>query len=211
MKSIFSKRESALEPIAVISSALAIVTLLLSGCSSSPLRFTPGFDQGSIKKVIVYDFKDRTDPTADKFVAGTIHDQEPGKIVANRVAAYLAHSGPYEVIERRLVRDALKKEVRLSNGAVIDIQMLRAIGKSLGADGIITGEVNEAVMRFIFMVEWARVSFIMRLTDVDTGETAWEFAIKRSASNMFPYEMIDESCKELAELLNRPSERGGKD
>jgi len=110
-----------------------VITLFLSGCASVsvriPVRHSARIDVGNIKRIAVVDFRDaRRAPGS-------------GMKVATTLMSMLLDEGYYQVIERDRIRQILGEQKLAIEGIVNDSDAVE-IGKMLGVDALIFGEVS---------------------------------------------------------------------
>ena len=145
------------------------------------------------KCVAVLDFTDA--PGAD---AG-----HSGKVVAGVISRHLLSFKQWKVIERGKI-DQVLKEQDLQHSGRVDPQTAARIGRLLGADGVVIGEVAQyriGSIPFLFLVTWDqdvyKVAYGFRLVNVETGEiclaasaarestVSFEDAVSKSAFEVF--------------------------
>jgi len=91
-----------------------------------PVRKPAAVDVGQIRKIAVVDF------------AGP---QNSGKMAASLLTAGLLKAGFYKIFEREKI-DQILEEHKLAMAGVVDESTARQVGKLLGVDGLIFGEVT---------------------------------------------------------------------
>jgi TolB-like protein len=116
-----------------LTAALTLLpTTAFSGdCASIAEKFALAAAKNQIKRVAIV-----------PFVA--VHGGETfsGSVVAERLVSLTASRGDLEVIERKLLKHVMHEQ-KLESFGVIDPSTIRALGKILGVDAIVTGTVLE--------------------------------------------------------------------
>ena len=108
---------------------------------AATLSIVPAFSQQPDKrKVAVLDFNYATVMTSVQAVFGT--NQDIGKGISDLLVNQLVNDGTYRVIERNAL-DKILKEQNFSNSDRADANTAAKIGKILGVDAIITGDITQ--------------------------------------------------------------------
>jgi hypothetical protein len=154
--------------------AMAILILLeicLWGCESAYYtmkEISPDFDYTDIRKIAVLRFENYTET------------ENAGRIIADEVETWFVRDGFYHVITRRELEVVLE-EVNLSLSGIVDSGSAIEIGKILGVQALITGNV---MTYSVEDSEWnvgehrryrrqANVEFILKLINTRTGQIIW--------------------------------------
>lgn len=140
--------------------------IVFSGCSTAPSVNLKVNCLKSIERVCVFDFSDA--PGADAGYSG--------RVVANVIAQECLLIEGWTLVEREHMQKIIAEQDMHSAG-MIDPASAAEIGKLLGADGIIIGEVVQyriGSIPFIFFFaldkDVYRVEFSFHLVNVETGE-----------------------------------------
>jgi curli biogenesis system outer membrane secretion channel CsgG len=120
---------------AILASALCISSAL----AQQPASGQP-VPQGERRKVAVLDFNYGTVMTSVQAVFGT--NQDIGKGISDLLVNQLVNDGTYRVIERNAL-DKILKEQNFSNSDRADANTAAKIGRILGVDAIITGDITQ--------------------------------------------------------------------
>jgi curli biogenesis system outer membrane secretion channel CsgG len=106
------------------------------------LAISPAFAQQQQEKrrVAIMDFNYATVMTSVQAVFGT--NQDIGRGISDLLVNQLVNDGTYRVIERREL-DKILKEQNLSNSDRADANSAAKIGRILGVDTIITGDITQ--------------------------------------------------------------------
>src|SRR5579884_3998375 len=96
--------------------------------------------QSEKRKVAVLDFNYGTVMTSVQAVFGT--NQDIGKGISDMLVNQLVNDGTYRVIERNAL-DKILKEQNFSNSDRADANTAAKIGRILGVDAIITGDITQ--------------------------------------------------------------------
>jgi curli biogenesis system outer membrane secretion channel CsgG len=109
---------------------------------TTALFVSPVFAQqsGEKRKVAVLDFNYATVMTSVQAVFGT--NQDIGKGISDLLVNQLVNDGTYRVIERNAL-DKILKEQNFSNSERADSSTAAKIGRILGVDAIITGDITQ--------------------------------------------------------------------
>ena len=109
---------------------LVLSILAISACAPPAVVFiSPSYNGGKIRRVAVLNMTDYPDSPGS------------GSIVASTFEKYLLWGG-YNLVERRQVRDVLKEQA-LTLSRAADPSAIRNIGKILGVDAVVLGDVTE--------------------------------------------------------------------
>lgn len=102
------------------------------------------------------------------------HPSSPasGELAYEAFSTQIMQVKNYSVVDRGAI-DQLIKEQKLTQSGVIDQTQAIALGKLLGAQGVVLGAVTEFVPRNKLMFPPAKVSVTARLVDTRTGEVEW--------------------------------------
>ena len=104
------------------------------------LAISPAFAQAEKRRVAVMDFNYATVMTSVQALFGT--NQDVGKGISDLLVNQLVNDGTYRVIERREL-DKILKEQNFSNSDRADANTAAKIGRVLGVDTIITGDITQ--------------------------------------------------------------------
>jgi curli biogenesis system outer membrane secretion channel CsgG len=113
------------------------VVLLAATLAISPALFA---QQPEKRRVAIMDFSYATVMTSVQSVFGT--NQDIGKGISDLLVNQLVNDGTYRVIERREL-DKILKEQNFSNSDRADANSAAKIGRVLGVDTIITGDITQ--------------------------------------------------------------------
>lgn len=116
--------------VAILAASLSISTVL----AQQPVA------QADKKKVAVLDFNYATVMNSVQAVFGT--NQDIGKGISDLLINQLLADGTYRLIERNAL-DKILKEQNFSNSDRVDASSAAKIGKILGVDAIITGDITQ--------------------------------------------------------------------
>ncbi|MBI3008693.1 MAG: hypothetical protein HYY56_04170 [Candidatus Omnitrophica bacterium] len=146
---------------------LIIVLIFLCGCGSAlRVYLHPQTDIGGIKKVAVVPFSNLS---ADHFA---------GERVTNAFITELLIRTNVEIVEEGELVKGLK-EIGIDHGSGVnlekslDVAKLQKLGKSLGAQGIVLGSVDQYDMVRIGAESYPVITLTVRLLDVETGGIMW--------------------------------------
>ena len=123
---------------AIIAAALCISPALAQ--QPPQQQAPPQVPQGERRKVAVLDFNYATVMTSVQAVFGT--NQDIGKGISDLLVNQLVNDGTYRVIERNAL-DKILKEQNFSNSDRADANTAAKIGRILGLDAIITGDITQ--------------------------------------------------------------------
>jgi curli biogenesis system outer membrane secretion channel CsgG len=114
--------------------------ILAAALSLVPVAAQQPVPQGDRRKVAVLDFNYATVMNSVQAVFGT--NQDIGKGISDLLVNQLLADGTYRVIERAAL-DKILKEQNFSNSDRADGNSAAKIGKILGVDAIITGDITQ--------------------------------------------------------------------
>jgi hypothetical protein len=163
---------------------LLLVMLIptISGCGSTA-DVTIGTEQLSqIRRIAVLDFLDA--PGADA--------ANSGRIVASIISKDALLVPSWRLFERQQIRHVISEQ-KLQNTPLVDHKTAAQIGKVIGAEGVIVGEVGQYrigsipfLFFFVFDQDVYKVDYSFRLVDVETAEVL--VAAKASATSTVSFE-----------------------
>lgn len=167
-----------------------IIFLLLCGCAAiekvNEVSINEGFSHSEILKIAVFAFGEPMDKKeSSTHVSQSVLTPNAGAVLANITARELKKWGKYVVLDGK----ALEEELKLRNLGkdVLRAENYLSLGKSLGVDAIVIGDVEafgisyKSLSRGLVFSLITRVSFAARCIDVTTSETVWAFKIKGSS------------------------------
>src|SRR5579875_822798 len=123
---------------ALIATGVCLAPALAQQASPQASPAPPG-PQGPKRKVAVLDFNYGTVMTSVQAVFGT--NQDIGKGISDMLVTQLLNDGTYRVFERNAL-DKILKEQNFSNSDRADANSAAKIGRILGVDAIITGDIT---------------------------------------------------------------------
>ncbi len=195
----------------------AILFLLLSSCASanmfSKVDVNKDFPQDEIQKIAVIMFETPVDKKKGSMLsAKTIIDANAGAILSSITARELEKWGKYIVVNRKAVKEELKLK-KLKKEDLLHTQNYLNLGKQLGADAIVVGNIDRFGVSYRAMSSGmfiapivTKVSFTVRCVDVITNETIWTATIKGSSTvdneRALASKLITESFEKLRIKLN---------
>jgi len=198
----------------------AILFLLLSSCASvnmtSKVDVNKDFPHDEIQKVAVIMFEAPVDEEKDsmlsKLSAKTTIDANAGAILSSITARELEKWGKYIVVNRKAVDEELKLK-RLKKEDLLNKQNFLNLGKQLGADAIVVGNIENfgvsyrALSSGLFVSPIVtKVSFSVRCLDVTTNESIWTAKIKGNSAidseRALASKLISKAFEELRTKLN---------
>jgi curli biogenesis system outer membrane secretion channel CsgG len=126
----------------LFAATLAAALCLSPVCAQQPVQqpSSQAGPQADRRKVAVLDFNYATVMTAVQAVFGT--NQDIGKGISDLLVNQLVNDGTYRVIERNAL-DKVLKEQNFSNSDRADATSAAKIGRVLGVDAIITGDITQ--------------------------------------------------------------------
>ncbi len=162
----------------------AVLFLLLSSCATinkvSEVNVNNNFPHDEIQKVavIMFEVLDKE----DKFGSKTVTLKGAGATLADITAVELEKWGKYVVVNRKALKESLKSK-NLREKDFLKTGNYLNLGKSLGVDAIIIGNVEKygisysAITSKIIVSLVTKISFTVSCIDVTTNETIWAIKI----------------------------------
>ena len=191
-----------------------VLFVLLSSCAtmgmSSEVNINREFPHYEIQRIAVLVFETSLQDK-DKIKFGfskSIVNPNAGTIVADIIARELAIWGKYIVLERRILEKKLKA-MNLSDEDILHREDYSSLGKSLGIDAVVIGEIDKydtsymgikSVSMVVLSVK-TRVSFLAKCIDVTTNEMVWSIKIrgtsKEDSGNTLASELVAKAVSTL--------------
>ncbi len=166
-----------------------VLFLLLSSCAIinkvSKVDINEKFPHNEIQKIAVIMF-DVLDKEKDKLGSKKVTVLDAGSILANVTAIELEKWGKYVVVNRQALKEELKVK-NLREKDFLQSEDYSSLGKSLGVDAIIIGQVEDYSVSYstisvgFVMSLVANVSFTASCIDVTTNETIWSIKVAGSS------------------------------
>ena len=204
----------------IIMKKYAILFLLLSSCASvnmfSKVDVNKDFPHDEIQKIAVITFEvpidEKKDSILSKVSAKTTIDANAGAILSSITARELEKWGKYIVVNRKAVDEELKLK-KLKKEDLLNKQNFLNLGKQLGADAIVVGNIENfgvsyrALSSGLFVAPIVtKVSFTVRCVDVTTNETIWTAKIKGNSAvdneRALASKLISKAFEELRTKFN---------
>ena len=204
----------------IIMKKYAILFLLLSSCASvnmfSKVDVNKDFPHDEIQKIAVITFEvpidEKKDSILSKVSAKTTIDVNAGAILSSITARELEKWGKYIVVNRKAVDEELKLK-KLKKEDLLNKQNFLNLGKQLGADAIVVGNIENfgvsyrALSSGLFVAPIVtKVSFTVRCVDVTTNETIWTAKIKGNSAvdneRALASKLISKAFEELRTKFN---------
>lgn len=179
-----------------------IALCLLSSCNSVCVSVAPTFPQEQVKKVAVleFDHKKYSHTIIDKVSHGVSTAKNPGKLTAGIVSSELEDWGRYTMVKRYDVVMKLRRE-KIEEPGVIYHHGREAVGKLLGADAVVIGNVDAYESAFFLMVQSAKVIFTARCMDVATGQEIWKIQVNMKEYYTSEERLVAAAMKQAVEKL----------
>ncbi|MBN1342648.1 MAG: DUF799 family lipoprotein [Phycisphaerae bacterium] len=147
--------------------AVVGTALLLLGCSGNAVTIKtvePGVTEVvGIERLAVVDLVYKEDP-------------EAGRDIANMIVAELNETGAFAVMERSAVTKILQEQQFGASG-MVDTATVTSIGKLLGVDGVIVGEIVAFGANSKILGKEASVCVNIRLVKVESGRVIFSDSI----------------------------------
>jgi curli biogenesis system outer membrane secretion channel CsgG len=118
---------------------LLLTPILLCAMASSAVSQAPAAPPAQRHRIAVLDFGDGSVMDATAAVFGT--RQNIGKGISDMLVDKLTNDGTYRVIERNAISKVLSEQ-NFSNSSAVDPATAAKMGKVLGVDAIITGDIT---------------------------------------------------------------------
>jgi tetratricopeptide (TPR) repeat protein len=147
-----------------------LLVLVVSGCQKTVTirAVEPGMKNiVGIERLAVLDLAYEADPDA-------------GRNVANMIVAELNQAGAFEVMERSAVKKILDEQ-RFSTTGIVDAATVSSLGKLLGVDGVVVGEVVAFGAGRKVLGKEASVGINIRLVDVESARVIFSDSVTVNA------------------------------
>ncbi len=103
-------------------------------------------------------------------------DAEAGRDISNVIVAELNQAGAFEVMERSAVNRVLEEQ-KFGTSGVVDTATVTSIGKLLGVDGVVVGEVAAYGSEGRVLGRAASIAVNTRLVSVQSGKVIFSDSI----------------------------------
>lgn len=144
-----------------------------------------------------YEFEEEGTISISKYKSA---GKDGGRVVAGILAAELGQLENMSIIERQRIAKVIEEQALHQTG-LIDSQSAMEIGKLVGADGVVMGELTDYVAWENVGGYGSTISFSMRMTDVQTGKVIINAAISRVHVGVEPFSAVQLTTKELIENI----------
>lgn len=128
--------------------------------------------------------------------------KDGGKVVAGILAANLAELPNIVIVERGQIARILA-ETALQQSGVADAGAVARIGKLLGADAVITGDLTDYVLWEARGTSGTTVSFSIRMVETDSGRVLMNASITRPRPLVDTFANVQMTCKELVDDIRK--------
>ncbi len=172
-----------------------VVCLLpwVSGCFSKVVTIRgvePGMKEiVGINRLAVIDFTYREKP-------------ETGRDIANMVVAELNQSGGFDVVERSAVAKVLEEQ-KFGTSGMVDTATISSIGRLLGVDGVVVGEVTAYDAGSKALGKDASVGVNIRLVNVQSAKVIFSDSILMNISKFMAGERKETLLNQLTQDVAR--------
>jgi hypothetical protein len=144
-------------------SFIVLVCIICVSCSSyrmEKVQIEPPFEYGFIKAVAVIDFSNSTNRNG------------AGKILADRVEQLLLEESGYKVLNRMDI-DKILREKNLEAKGMLGPSAAMEIGKFLGVDALILGNVENYGLRYEGKTRRVGVALTFKVLKTENGRVLW--------------------------------------
>lgn len=127
-------------------------------------------------------------------------DAEAGRDIANVIVAEINQTGAFEVMERSAVKRVLEEQ-KFGTSGVVDTATVTSIGKLLGVDGVVVGEVAAYGSEGRVLGRAASIAVNTRLVSVQSGKVIFSDSITintKKAGNETREAMLTRIAHEVA-------------
>jgi curli biogenesis system outer membrane secretion channel CsgG len=128
--------------------------------------------------------------------------KDGGKVVAGILAANLAELPNITIVERGQIAKVLE-EAALQQSGVADTGSVVRIGRLLGADAVITGDLTDYVLWEARGTSGTTISFSIRMIDTDSGRVLLNASITRPRPLVDTFANVQMTCKELVDDIRK--------
>ena len=194
----------------------AVLFLLLSGCVTiervSEVTVNKDFPHNEVQKIAVIMFETPIDNKEN-----SRHNSKPiigpnaGAILADMTASELIKWGKYVVVDRKALEEGLELQ-NLREEDFLQTGNYSGLGKSLGVDAVVVGEVEnfgfsyKSISSGLILSLVTKVTFTARCIDITTNETVWAVNIngtsRKDSERVLASELITKAIKTLRAKLN---------
>lgn len=190
-----------------IISLLALVLISLSSCM--PSKVAPSvtvkkdyFKDKPLKIAIVdfnYEFEGEGTKGATKYVSA---GKDGGHVISNILASELNNMDGFQILERSEI-EKLLDEQKLQVSGVIDESSAVEIGKMIGADAVILGDVTDYLEWTNTGVVGSTVTFSARLVDIESSQMMLSTSISRIRFGVQAFHNVQLSVQEVSKKINK--------
>lgn len=164
--------------------------LLLVWISCSPVQIKPSV---TIEKKILfaknwnvavvdlsYEFEGEGQFGMGHYISG---GKDGGRVLAGLLASELSKLDNLNLVERGMMKKVLAEHA-LQQSGVVDTQTMADLGRMVGADAVIAGELTDYVLWNNIGGYGSTISFSIRMIDVESGQVILSSAISRARASM---------------------------
>ena len=121
---------------------------------------------------------------------------DAGQVIASLIASELSSLSNIKVVERGRI-DHLIDEQQLQMTGIIDSESAVEIGKMLGADAVLVGNVTDYLSWSSLGLTGSTVSFSMRMIDIKSGQVVTSGSISRVENFTVAFQNAQKLAKRL--------------
>ncbi len=128
--------------------------------------------------------------------------EDGGKVVANIIAADMAKMENIRVIDRNQITKVLEEQA-LQQSGIIDSETAVQVGKLVGANAVVVGELTDYVHWESLTGPGSTVSFSIRMIDSESSRVVINSTISRARAYVEPIPNAQLTIKELVESIQK--------
>lgn len=144
-----------------------------------------------------YEFEEEGTISISKYKSA---GKDGGRVVAGILAAELGKLDNVNIIERQRITQLLDEQAVQQSG-VVDFETAVKVGKLVGADAIVLGDLTDYVSWENIGAYGSTISFSMRMVDIQSSRVLLNASISRVHTGVEPFSAVQLTAKELVQNI----------
>ncbi len=146
-----------------------------------------------------YEFEGEGNVSGTNYVSA---GKDGGRVVADLLSAELVRLDNVTLIERSQISKVLDEQALQQSGA-IKTETAASVGKLVGADAVVMGELTDYVSWSNLAGYGSTISFSMRMIEAETGKVIMNGSISRVRQFIEPFPNAQLTTKELIDSIQK--------
>lgn len=144
-----------------------------------------------------YEFEEEGTISISKYKSA---GKDGGRVVAGILAAELGKLDNVNIIERQRITQLLDEQAVQQSG-VVDFETAVKVGKLVGADAIVLGDLTDYVSWENIGAYGSTISFSIRMVDIQSSRVLLNASISRVHTGVEPFSAVQLTAKELVQNI----------